>query len=225
MKNIFLLACIMIVNISCKKSNTIQDNNTQSTLSKTDTTFQFKPIGLETIKEYSFPKEWKVNTYSEENVSLNSDDINSQTKLEKIDYFNTIKGTKNEYTNPDYFNFIKQDSILKLSKIDSLFITDSTNLHDGRKLLTFKTVATLDSDEYEFPIKIFKVDVAIFKGKNILQSENIFSEIDYPYATKQNTCYLDKNGNLECKKFNIDEDKVYFEGSSKKNLKQIFNIK
>lgn len=215
----------MIVNISCKKSNTIQDNNTQSTLSKTDTTFQFKPIGLEAIKEYSFPKEWKVNTYSEENVSLNSDDINAQTKLEKIDYFNTIKGTKNEYTNPDYFNFIKQDSILKLSKIDSLFITDSTNLHDGRKLLAFKTVATLDSDEYEFHVKIFKVDLAIVKGKNILQSENIFSEIDYPYATKQNICYLDKNGNLECKKFNIDEDKVYFEGSYKKNLKKIFNIK
>lgn len=27
-----------------------------------------------------------------------------------------------------------------------------------------------------------------------------------------------KNGNLECKKFNIDEDKVYFEGSYKKNI-------
>jgi len=224
MKNniIFLLSLIII---SCKKSNTIQDNNSQLTLGKTDTTFQFKPIGLESIKVYSFPKEWKVNTYMEENVSLNKDDITSQTKLEKIDYFNTIKGTKNEYTNPNYFNFIKQDSILKISKIDSLFITDSTNLHDGRKLLAFKTVATLDNDEYEFPVKIFKVDVAIFKGKNVLKSENIFSEIDYPYATKQNICYLDKNGNLECKKFSIDEDKVYFEGSHKKNLKKIFNIK
>ena len=225
MKNNLILLLLSLIIISCKKSNTIQDNNTQPTLTKTDTTFQFKPIGLEAIKDYPFPKEWNVNTYGEENASLNNDDINSQSKLEKLDYFSSIKGTKNEYSNPDYLNFIKHDSILRLSKIDSLFITDSINLYDGRKILTFKTVATLDNGEYEFPVKIFKVDIAIFKGKNFLQGENIFSEIDYPYATKQNICYLDKNGNLDCKKFKIDEDKVYYDGSYKKKLKEIFSIK
>ncbi|REC60667.1 hypothetical protein DRF65_19685 [Chryseobacterium pennae] len=218
MKNNLIFLSLSLFIVGCKKNGNSQDNNTQLAQNKPDTAFQFKPIGLETIKDYSFPKEWKVNTYGEENVSLNNDDINYQSKLEKIDYFNRIKGGINEYSNPDYSNFVKQDSLLKLSKIDSLFITDSMKLNDGRKILAFKTVATLDSNEYEFPVKIYKVDIAIFEGNNTIQSENIFSEIDYPYTTKQNICYLDKNGNLDCKKFTIDEDKVYFDGTYKKNI-------
>lgn len=210
--------------ISCRKTEDIQNTSALSTSDKLGTTFQFKPIGLSIIKDYSFPKEWKVNIYDHDATILSKDDIGYQTKLEELDYFETIKGGKNEYLNPEHLRFIKSDSLLKLSKIDSLFVVDSAPLSDGRKILTYKTMATLDDGQYEYPVKIYRVDIALFSGKNMLQTENIYSETDYPYATRENLCYLDKDGNLDCKKFSIDEEKVYYDGSYKKNLKKAFKI-
>jgi hypothetical protein len=60
---------------------------------------------------------------------------------------------------------------------------------------------------------------------NVLNSINIYSEIDFPYTTKQNICFLDEDGKLFCRKFRIEEEKVFNNGSSFVDVKKIFNIK
>ena len=72
-----------------------------------------------------FPKEWKVNTYDDENIKLEKKDINSSLKLEKSNYFYSIKGEKIPNKTIYYKSFIKNDSLMSLSKIDSLFVLDS----------------------------------------------------------------------------------------------------
>ncbi|KQR94390.1 hypothetical protein ASG01_00430 [Chryseobacterium sp. Leaf180] len=214
--------------ISCQKNIDLhlQNNSSDNEKSKNeDSTYLFKTIGVGSLKNYNFPKEWRVNTYDDENSQVKKEDLDAQKRLEEIDYFNTIKGVKNEVLNVNYSSFIKKDSVLNLAKVDSLFVIDSRKTLNNKEIKIFKTVATLNNDQYDSPINIYKIDLVLFNKNNVVNSINIYSEIDFPYSTKQNICYLDETGQLFCRKFSIGEEKVINSGSYKVDSKKLFNIK
>ncbi|WP_313376186.1 hypothetical protein [Chishuiella sp.] len=197
--------------------------NNNEGLSNDQEIIKFNTIGKSNIKTYSFPNEWFLDIYNN-NLTLKNEDIENQKKYEELEYFKDLKGVKDESTKPYFTYFKNKNDLLKNSIIDSLFIVDSIIIKNNRKILTFKTFATLDDNNYEFPLKIYNIDIVLFDGINTIQSENIYSEIVYPYYVKQNICYLDGEGNLYCKKFVIDEEKIYYKGFYEKELRKIFNL-
>jgi len=214
--------------LSCQKNNelAVKTNSSENEKSETaDSTHLFKTIGMSSIKDYDFPKEWRVDTYEAGKSQLGKKDLEAQKKLEEIDYFNKIKAVKNEISDTNYLQFVKKDSLLRLSKVDSLFVLDSRKVQGNRETKIFKTIATLNDDQYDAPITIYKIDMVLFDKNNVVNSINLYSEIDFPYSTRQNICYLDKNGKLFCRKFSIGEEKVVNNGSSEFDSKKIFNIK
>ncbi|WP_294288465.1 hypothetical protein [uncultured Chryseobacterium sp.] len=225
-KYLILLSFFSI--LSCKKNTDLNVKNNsieKKNLKNKDSVYLLKKIGVSEIENYDFPEEWRVNTYDDENIQLEKKDIQAQNQLDKIDYFNLIKGAKNEASNINYLNYIRKDSLLNLAKIDSLFLIDSRVLSDNRQIKIFKTIAKLENDNYDVPVNIYKIDLILVNKSNVLNSINIYSEIDFPYATRQNICFLDENGKLFCRKFRIEEEKVINNGSSSVNVKKMFNIK
>jgi len=220
MKQILILLSLLSI-FSCKKNTnlTLQNINSskEQSLKRTDS-LQFKPIGKKIVKEYDFPKEWTVNTYSEKNIKLEKEDIDAQNKFEEIDYFSEIKVNHNEQTK--YSAVIKKDSLLKLSHIDSLSVVDSYSFGNNKNIVVLRTVATLDDENYEIPLKIYKLDLVFFNKPNDFKTINMYSEINYPFSTVQNICYLNNDGKLYCKKFNIEEDKVYYKGQIQSDLRK-----
>lgn len=213
---------------SCKKNANLlikNDLQHQDIVKNNNSVIQFKTIGDIAIKKFVFPKKWIVNTYDDENIKLKKEDVDAQKKLEEVDYFNKIKGSKNENSNSNFSTFIRKDSLLNIAKVDSLFIINSKSLDDDKKLLFLKTISTLNNDEYDSPINIYKIDMVLFNKNIPVKGINIYSEIDYPSQTKQKICYLDENGNLYCKKFNIYEGKVLSESLKEIDTKKIFNLK
>lgn len=213
---------------SCKKNDNLVIKNAtqhQDIKKNNDSIIQFKTIGNIAIKNFVFPKEWSVNTYDDESIKLKKEDIDAQKKLEEVDYFNKIKGSKNENLNSNFSNFIKKDSLLNIAKVDSLFVIDSKFFDSDKKLLFLKTISTLDNGEYDSPINIYKIDMVLFNKTIPLKSINIYSEIDYPSETKQKICYLDQNGKLYCKQLKIEEGKVLFKSLKEIDTKKIFNLK
>lgn len=226
MKSYLILFSLFSI-LSCQKNSdlTLQNNSSDNEKSKTeDSTHVFKTIGVSSIKDYNFPKEWLVNTYDNESSQIKKADLDAQKKLEEIDYFNKIKGSKNEASTNNYSNFIKKDSLLNLSKVDSLFVIDSRKIKSDKEIKIFKTVATRIDDQYDTPINIYKIDLVLFDKNNIVNSINLYSEIDFPYSTRQNICCLDKNGQVFCRKFSIGEEKVISSGIYNVDSKKKFNI-
>lgn len=96
MKSYLILFSLFSI-LSCQKNSdlTLQNNSSDNEKSKTeDSTHVFKTIGVSSIKDYNFPKEWLVNTYDNESSQIKKADLDAQKKLEEIDYFNKIKGSK-----------------------------------------------------------------------------------------------------------------------------------
>ena len=111
MKNLIILITLLSI-FSCKKNiaNINQNNSLQGQFAKNkDSVFQFKSIGKSIIKDYNFPKEWKINTYDDENIILKKEDIEAQKRLEEIDYFNNLKNNKIEKSNKEFSDFVKKD--------------------------------------------------------------------------------------------------------------------
>ena len=224
----YLISLCLLCIFSCKKNTKIVSSINLSqgkNIKNRDSSFQFKTIGISLIKSYDFPKEWSINTYEDSNIQLEKKDIEAQNKFEEIDYYNITSGSKIESINSNLTNFIKKDSLLSSAKIDSLFVVDSIILKNSKKILVLKSFATIDNDNFEYPIKIYKIDVVLFNKSTALNSINIYSEVDYPFSTKKNICYLDNKGKLYCKKFTIDEIKGYYDGFYYNDLNKIFNIK
>ncbi len=88
-----------------------------------------------------------------------------------------------------------------------------------------KIIAERNDDKFEYPITIYRLDMILRNNDIQKQNINLYTEIDFPYLTKQKICYSDKNGEITCLKFSVEESKVIFEGKTKQNAKKIFNLK
>jgi len=214
----------LIVFTSCKKDN-ISNNKNELIIEKQakNESFHYKEFGKSLVESTNFPKEWEINTYQDTGKKIKKKDLDSQKKFNKLDYFDEKSGKK--ISNKTFFNsYIKNDSLLKLSKIESLSLLDSL-VSNQKKIFYIKTSSVINSIDYEMPLVINKIDLALYNKKTFIKSINLYMEVDYPYSSKQNIGYLNDNGILFYKKFRIDEDKTYYLGMSKTNLNEYFNKK
>ncbi|TDO94967.1 hypothetical protein [Flavobacterium sp. 245] len=214
----------LIVFTSCKKDN-ISNNKNELIIEKQtkNESFHYKEFGKSLVENTDFPKEWEINTYQDTAKKIKKEYLDFQKKFNKLDYFDEKSGTK--ISNKSFFNsYIKNDSLLKLSKIESLSLLDSL-VSNQKKIFYIKTSSVINSIAYEMPLVINKIDLALFNKKTFIKSINLYMEVDYPYSSKQNIGYLNENGILFYKKFRIDEDKTYYLGISKTNLNEYFNKK
>lgn len=217
----YLLITVLIVLISCKKENTSSNKNELIEKQTKNESLHYKEFGKSLVENTDFPKEWEVNTYQDTAKKIKKQDLDFQKKFNELDYFDERSGKK--ISDKSFFNsYIQNDSLLKLSKIESLSLLDSL-ISNQKKMFYIKTSSVISSIDYELPLVINKIDLALFNGKSFIKSINLYMEIDYPYSSKQNIGYLNDNGILFYKKFRIDEDKTYYLGMTKTNLNEYFN--
>ncbi len=62
------------------------------------------------------------------------------------------------------------------------------------------------------------------ENNKYIKSLNIFNQESYPFFVKENIGYLNKEGILTNKKFEIDEQKINYKGKSLINCKTFFNL-
>jgi len=220
----YLLITLLIAFISCKKENTSNDKNELIIEKQTkNESFHYKEFGKSLVESTNFPKEWEINTYQDIAKRIKKEDLDFQKKFNALDYFDEKSGKK--ISDKSFFNnYIENDSLLKLSKIESLSLLDSL-ISNQKKIFYIKTSSVINSLDYEMPLVINKIDLALFNEKTFIKSINLYMEVDYPYSSKQNIGYLNNNGILFYKKFRVDEDKTYYLGISKTNLNEYFTKK
>ncbi|MDR2236597.1 MAG: hypothetical protein LBE92_10765 [Chryseobacterium sp.] len=224
MKKYINIVFVFVIIISCKKLSKQSDSqNTKPIITENKKFMEFKEFGNVEITKEIFPVSWLINTYDNENIVISKKDKEYQKKFEQIDYFKNLKeGIKTN--DGKLLLFIKKDSLLNLSKIDSLNIIDSTIINEQNKIYYLKIIANRDDGKTEYPIDIYRLDMVLY-NKGIPQKNiNLYTEIDFPYLTKQNICYLDKYGQVTCSEFIIEEAKVTFKGRKNQDAKKIFNI-
>lgn len=148
------------------------------------------------------------------------EDLDYQKVFADLDYFDAINGKK--LVDRSFFNtYVKNDSILRLSKIEKFDLLDSIEINT-KKIFYIKSKAVIDNGEYDMPLIINKIDLVMFNKSEFYKSINIYLELNYPYSTIQNLGYLSNKGILYYKKFKIDEDKTYYFGMSKINVDEYF---
>jgi hypothetical protein len=222
LKLIIFFICIFF---SCKKEITANTSTTKSDIAveKKDTdTILFNEFGNKKLIDFNFPNEWKVNTYHDENINLSDVDIESAKQLIDGDYFKHTKGKKLTLLEDNYINtYIKNDTLLRISKLDSIFVLDSI-ITANKKLLFIKSFSILNDEKYEAPLVISKIDLILINKNSFAKSINLYLEIDYPFLSKKNISYLNKKGVLYTKKFEIDEEKTYYRGMVTTNCNEYF---
>ncbi|MFH6966957.1 hypothetical protein [Flavobacterium sp. FlaQc-28] len=221
------MRCLLFILITLVASCNNKSENTSSGKNEVivdgqekNETIPYKEFGKSSILNIEFPKEWEINTYEDTVKKIKKEDLDFQNKFAALDYFKD-KGGKNVIDKTFFYNYIKNDSLLKLSKIESFSLLDSIIINQ-KKLFYIKTSSSIDSQDYEMPLVVSKIDLVMFNKNEFNKSVNLFLEVDYPYSTKQNIGYLDNNGIVYYKKFKIDEDKTYYLGMSKINLNEYF---
>lgn len=218
----YLLIPLLFGLISCKNENTSSTKNELIIKKQTkNESFYYKEFGNSLVETIDFPKEWEINTYQDTSKKIKKEDLDFQKKFNELDYFDDKSGKKIS-DKSFFYSYIKNDSLLKLSKIESLSLLDSL-INNQKKIFYIKTSSVINSIDYEMPLVINKIDLVLFNKKTFIKSINLYMEVDYPYSSKQNVGYLNDNGILFYKKFRIDEDKTYYLGMYKTNLNEYFN--
>lgn len=219
----YLLFVLIMLVTSCKDKNENTSSDKKEVIidgQEKNETIHYKEFGKSSIVKIEFPKEWEINTYEDTVKKIKKEDLDFQNKFVALDYFKDKEGKK-IIDKSFFYNYIKNDSLLKLSNIESFSLLDSIILNQ-KKLFYIKTSSSIDSHDYEMPLVVSKIDLVMFNKNVFSKSVNLFLEVDYPYSTKQNIGYLDNNGIVYYKKFKIDEDKTYYLGMSKINLNEYF---
>lgn len=214
-----LIISLIILLIGCKNDNT-SCKNEQIEKNEKNSEFIYKEIGKISIMNTNFPNEWFVNTYDDLSKKIKKEDLNYQKVFADLDYFDAINGKK--LVDRSFFNtYVKNDSILRLSKIEKFDLLDSIEINT-KKIFYIKSKAVIDNGEYDMPLIINKIDLVMFNKSEFYKSINIYLELNYPYSTIQNLGYLSNKGILYYKKFKIDEDKTCYFGMSKINVDEYF---
>lgn len=202
--------CFFLLISSCNKH--IEINNS------TKKSFQFTEIGKKEITEVKFPDYWNTQIYSDsEAPPMTKEAVNYEEKLNALDYFDSVKGRL--IKTKIYNNFLTK----KNQKIDSLFILDSISNKD-MTFIYIKSYKT-ENGNYEFPPTFQEIDMLIFSKSNFKEKVNIYSYRNYPYAVGMRLGYLNRQGDLYIKEFEIDEEKTTFVKEEHKQISMEGNVK
>ena len=224
MKYLIITFSIIISLASCKNNNSQVQEDAYST-ETLDSVFQFKEIGnLSSLDDYIFASEWKIDPYQNE-LELDEEDINAQEKLEEIDYFNKLKVERKLETDSKYFDFLKKDNFYKEAKIDSAFVINNNEFNNDVNVIAIKSYGNLLDQQYEMPVPITNVDLILLQKDSVLSSVNIYREVVYPYNVQLKIGFLNTDGNILIKSFEMDEQKVHYKKYQKENIIDLFQLK
>lgn len=181
-------------------------------------TFQFTEIGRKAIPELKFPNYWNTQVYSDsEALPMTKEARYYEDKLNDLDYFESIKG---RLTKTKIYDHLLTE---KNQIVDSLFILDSIS-NKNTSFIYIKSYKT-ETGNYEFPPKFKEIDLLIFSDSKFKRKVNIYSYRDYPYAVGMRLGYLNRDGDLYLKEFEVDEEKTAFVKEEHLQISKDGNVK
>ncbi|MBD3906221.1 hypothetical protein NAL32_16505 [Chryseobacterium sp. Ch-15] len=179
----------------CKKNYPVDEK-------KENQLFQFTEIGSKELITTKFPSQWRIHPYESSFPISESDRIN-ESNLNKLDYFDNVKGRL--VKNRNYISFIKEKGI----RLDSTFVVDSIS-NKNRLFVYLKTFKTIEDPSYDFPPTVNQIDILIFENSQFSQKLNVYTKKSYPFAIDLKLGYFNKDGNLFTKEFKTDEENTIF---------------
>lgn len=186
---------LVIVITGCKKNSQIDEK-------KENQLFHFTEIGSKEIITTKFPHQWKIDPY-QSSVAISEYDIINESILNKLDYFDNVKGKL--VKNRNYISFITEKGI----RLDSTFVVDSIS-NKNQSFVYLKTFKTIKDPNYDFPPTVHQIDILIFENSQFSKKINIYTKKSYPFAIDLKLGYFSKDGNLFTKEFKIDEENTIF---------------
>lgn len=194
MKFCIIISLLLIIT-GCKKNYQVDEK-------KENQLFQFTEIGNKEIITTKFPHQWRTAPY-ESSVPLSESDMINESILNKLDYFDNIKGKL--VRNRNYISFIMEQGI----RLDSTFVVDSIS-NKSQSFVYLKTFKTIEDSNYDFPPTVHQIDVLVFENSQFSQRLNIYTKKSYPFAIDLKLGYFNKDGNLFTKEFKTDEENTVF---------------
>lgn len=200
MRNHIALLTILVF-LSCTKTN-VKVKDTSNLIKDTSQNLKFRELGNKNLTLFNFPKRWTVQLFEAGEPMTKTDSLN-QKNMEKLDFFDDVNG-----------KFLKSDTYNKellganqKEKIDSLFLIDSFSLKNKQIIYVkyFKTIHDLD---YDFPQSEKNIDILIYNQNSLVKRLNVYSNKNYPSIVEKKIGYINEEGILSMKTFEIDEEGV-----------------
>ncbi|RNA62655.1 hypothetical protein D1631_12265 [Chryseobacterium nematophagum] len=193
MKYYIMSILLIILTTECKENHQVGKK-----IENENQLFQFIEMGSKELQTTKFPKQWKIHPY-EDSAPVSESDVINESNLNKLDYFDSVKGK--------LLKDRKYNSILKEkgTRIDSIFVIDSA-YNKNRSFVYLKTFKTIEDSSYDFPPTVKQIDILIFQNSKFLRKLNIYNKKSYPFAIDLKLGYFNKDGNLFTKEFKIDEE-------------------
>ncbi|RMZ58433.1 hypothetical protein D1632_12485 [Chryseobacterium nematophagum] len=120
----------------CKK-------NHQTDEKRENQLFEFSEVGSKELLTIEFPQEWKIHPY-ESSSPISESDMMNESNLNKLDYFDNVKGKPVKTRN--YISFLSEKGF----RLDSIFVMDSIS-NKGRTFVYLKIFKTIEDPNYDFP--------------------------------------------------------------------------
>lgn len=195
MKYCIMVILLIITTTGCKKNYQV-DKKIENQL------FQFTEIGSKELLTTKFPQQWRVHPYENSFPISESDTIN-ESNLNKLDYFDNVKGKL--LKNKKYISFMTEKRI----RLDSIFVIDSIS-NKKQSFIYLKTFKTIEDPNYDFPPTVHQIDILVFENSQFSRKLNIYTKKSYPFAIDLKLGYFNKDGNLFTKEFKTDEESTIF---------------
>lgn len=195
MRYYIMVILLVIITTGCKKSYQV-DKKIENKL------FQFTEIGNKELLTTKFPQQWRVRPY-ENSFPISESDAINESNLNKLDYFDNVKGKL--LKNKKYISFMTEKGF----RLDSIFVVDSIS-NKKQSFIYLKTSKTIEDPNYDFPPTVHQIDILVFENSQFSRKLNIYTKKSYPFAIDLKLGYFNKDGNLFTKEFKTDEENTIF---------------
>lgn len=212
MKNNIALFCIVVL-VSCSGNQATKHAQHDDERIKTNIEDkQFNEVGDSLLVAYDFPEKWYNGVFDEGHAMSKNDSV-IQQKFDKLDFFDKINGKKKLGNNAGKEYMETKKNV----KIDSIIEFDSSKIGHN-KLVYIKSYKTFLDTTYDFPPTERSVDILFYHNNKFQKKVNVYKEVNYPFSVDVKLGYLNKNGILTTKKFEIYEESVNYIGTKTEDL-------